>query len=208
LSDRDRARIDLQFGVYLHQLHSIQNDWFGPPLPAKSEAWEPSYSWQESFTLLLENLLHTVENDHQNIDLPYSDLRKYLSRAIGFYLFDDVEVPRLVWFTGNEEDVLISCPGDAKDPTIANVALTFAHAMWGDPLLESLFMPPGPSQGLLEGYGEPLIVFSRQRTKRVWYTVYLALLILVERAEDGKMKKRVKEVLTNCAEQLKDAPCY
>lgn len=148
-----------------------------------------------------------IESDHlRKIDLPYSDLRKYLSRAIGFYLFDDVEVPSLVWFTGNEDDILISCPDESAEPTIANVALKFTHAMWGDPLLESFFMPPGPSQGVLEGYEVPLMPFARQRTKRIWYTIYLALIMLVE--GDGEQREWAHKVLSKSAEQLKDAPCY
>jgi len=208
LSDKDSARIDLQLGVYLHQLHSIQNDWFGPPLPAKSKPQEPSYNWQETFTLLLEDLLRIVEHDHQNIDIPYADFRKYLSRAIGSYLFEDVEVPSLVWVTGCQDDILISCPDESTEPKIEIVTLAFAHGIWGDPLLECIFLPPGPSQAVLEGYGEPLIKFPRQKTKRMWYTVYLLLVVLVERDGDGELDELVMEALSICAEQLKDAPCY
>jgi hypothetical protein len=172
-----------------------------------SEPQEPSYSWQETFTVLLETLLHTVEND-LHINLPYIDLRKCLSRAIGFYLFDDVEVPSLVSFTGDEHDVLLSCPKDSSQPAIAAMAFTNVHALWGDPLIETLFMPPGPSQGILEGYQAPLIVFSRQKTKRIWYTVFLALVVLVERGGEVEQGKWAKEVLSECVEQLKDAPCY
>jgi hypothetical protein len=79
-------------------------------------------------------------------------------------------------------------------------------------MLETLFMPPGPSQALLEAYmdgGGPLIAFPRQRTKRIWYTLFLAGIVLVEEA--GKDDCKVgwaTELIRECVEKLKDAPCY
>jgi len=226
--------IDLQLGVYLSQLHAIQNDWFGLPLPI--EPADPSYSWQETFTLLLETLLRDLELKDQESLIPYEDVRRYLSRAIGFFLFDDVETPSLIWFTGTEDDVYITIPfSDESDseaqptPTIRTILPNFAHSLWGDPLLETVFMPPGPSTALLEGYvdggGGPLIVFPRQKTKRIWYTVFLALLVLADygvaaqgpgasvQARDETCfteEKRIwaREMLKQCVEALKDAPCY
>lgn len=240
LSPRENILIDLQLGANLRQLHNIQNDWFGfpkptPPVSSPSpNIWQDldpsSYSWQESFTPILEYLLQAVESAH--LPLPYEDIRRYLSRAIGSFLFDDVEVPSLIWFTGSEDDVLVSIPSalpslvassstpavtdtvPVSTPTIELILPNFAHALWADPLLESLFNPPGPSAALLEGYldsgGGPLIVFPRQRTKRLWYTLFLALVILVEHEEekeDGTWTWALN-VLADCVKALKDAPCY
>jgi len=210
------ARIDLQLGLYLRQLHSIQNDWFGIPQPNDKEPMEPSYSWQESFTLLLETILIELESRSASgleLEIPFEEIRRYLSRAIGFFLFDDVEVPSLIGFTLSNEDVLISLPSasTADEPHIVSLPIP-THALWADPMLETLFMPPGPSQALLEAYtngGGSLIVFPRQRTKRIWYTLFLAGVVLAESVrEDVEKVKWATELIRECMEKLKDAPCY
>lgn len=239
LKPMDALLIDLQLGKFLGQLHSrVQNDWFGQPRP--SEPLDPTYSWQESFTALLEALLVQVESGAgaHGVQLPFEEIRRYLSRAIAFFLFDDVEVPSFVWFTGSEDDIYLYIPpstgtplGVPKSPMIAAILPNVAHALWGDPLLESFFLPnPGPTQALLEGYvgggGGPLTVFPRQKTKRIWYTLFLALVVLTERgagAGDGggtdadadadaesDVDKRVwaKSTVDECVRALEDAPCY
>jgi len=216
LNPEDNTRIDLQLGLYLRQLHSIQNDWFGPPLSSRKQPMDPSYSWQESFTLLLESVLTELECRPANelgMDIPFEQIRRCLSRAIGFFLFDDVAAPSLVCFTLSDEDVLIALPpaSQADEPRITSFPLP-TYALWADPMLEMLFMPPGPSQALLEAYMDgsgPLIVFPRQRTKRVWYTLFLACVVLTEGA--GKEERKVAwatNVIQECVDTLKDAPCY
>ena len=215
-SPEQSARIDLQLGLHLRQLHFIQNDWFGLPLPGGKEPAEPSYSWQESFVLFLETILVELESHPANesgLEIPFEEIRKYLSRAIGFFLFDDVEVPSLIGFTWSDEDVLIALPSalESGEPRIAFLPLP-THALWADPMLETFLMPPGPSQALLEAYMDgrgPLIIFPRQRTKRVWYTLFLAGSVIVEGARDGGGKAGwAAAVIRECVDQLKDAPCY
>jgi hypothetical protein len=218
LTPESNARIDLQLGIYLRQLHSIQNDWFGVPFPRDKEPVDPSYSWQESFTLYLDALLVDLETRPANelgIDIPFEDIRRYLSRAIGYFLFDDVDVPSLVGFTLSDEDILISLPQSGlrpeERPHIISLPLP-THALWADPLIETLFMPPGPSRALLEGYMEgegSLIVFPRQRTKRIWYTLFLAGVVLAKGSgEDEEHVRWAIEMIRECVKKLKDAPCY
>ncbi|KAH7926558.1 hypothetical protein BV22DRAFT_1008798, partial [Leucogyrophana mollusca] len=218
LTPKQEALIDLRLGSYLQSLHSLQNDWFGLPLPDGSTPTDPAcYSWQDTFTALFEELLSEVEELE---GLPGEDIRRYLSRAFGSFLFDDAEVPCLVWLTGSQEDVFVSVTsGETEaDIDIAYVLPTFSRALWGDPLLEAFFMPPGPSTALSEGYSEagggPLIVFPRQRTKRMWYTLFLALIVLADEKRAGETEdirgKAIwaREILPKCVEALKDAPCY
>ncbi|KIJ62231.1 hypothetical protein HYDPIDRAFT_94784 [Hydnomerulius pinastri MD-312] len=214
----------------------------------EGEDWT-RYSWQDTFVLQLEELLAEVCGDEgangntdsgEGLGINVEELRRYLSRAIGSFLFEDVEMPRLIWVTGSEEDVIVSLTpekgshassdtagaGGEAEADIAYFLPTFGHALWGDPLMEAWFLPPGPNQAITEGYfdgeeGGALIVFPRQKTKRVWYTVYMALIVLAEerrrqRTGDGETgvaegwEKVVwaKEVLPKCVNILKDAPCY
>jgi len=204
------------------------------------------YSWQDTFVLHLEELLEQVCGDAEArntapsgymVDIDVDELRRSLCRAIGSFLFDDVEMPRLVWVTGNEEDVIVSLiprqdrkqggDGTTSDDDTADIAYilpTFEHALWGDPLMEALFLPPGPTTAISEGYfgGEEdgaLIVFPRHKTKRTWYTVYMALLVLAEEMSQGEGEKTTRasereaiqwarSILPECVEILKNAPCY
>lgn len=184
-------------GAHLKQLHDIDNDWFGAP-------GSPSdvISWQEAFTALLDTLLQRVEGDEIWAQGGLmEDLRKSLSRAIGFYLFDDVEVPSLVWFTGDESSVLVC--GDGERDVASWFGFSFA--LWGDPLLETMFM--SPSKAVLEGYQGSLIVFQRQTTKRTWYTLFFALLVMVESENEDKVKQ-ARALVVKCVDILKTAPCY
>ncbi|THU85142.1 hypothetical protein K435DRAFT_869620, partial [Dendrothele bispora CBS 962.96] len=144
-------------------------------------------------------------------------------RAIAFYLFEDVEVPSLVWFTGSEDDIYIFKPSSSKDPpNIAAFLPNLTHAIWGDPLLETFFLPsssspetnPSPSPAMMQGYleagGSNLLIFTRQKTKRLWYTVFLALVTMAEHMgheEDDKMSWAL-QTLKECTEKLKEAACY
>ncbi|KAF8547490.1 hypothetical protein OG21DRAFT_1607383 [Imleria badia] len=200
------------------------------------------YSWQDTFVLQLEELLDYVCGDAEarktvpsgyTVGIDVDELRRALFRAIGSFLFDDVEMPRLIWVTGNEEDVIVSLtPGEGKkqgsdgeedmEADIAYILPTFGRALWGDPLMEAWFMPPGPTTAVHEGYFEgeedgTLIVFPRHKTKRTWYTVYLALLVLAEedsvgegekfaQASDRERIQWARSILPECAEILKNAP--
>ena len=263
LHPRQLARIELRLGTYLRALHGVTNDWFGQPAdPSKltrpasalptflfstendgmaEEDWS-RYSWQDTFVLMLEELLAELTGEDGNpalfdlreeLGIDVKELRRYLSRAIGAFLFDDVEMPGMIWVTGNDADIFVSLPtsgntnadGEAE-ADIAYLLPTFSHTLWGDPLMEAWFIPPGPSQAINEGYfgseEGTLIVFPRQKTKRLWYTVYLALLVLAEERRghqtrqegtSGKGEHRSKvgwarDILPKCVRGLKDAPCY
>ncbi|CDO68977.1 hypothetical protein BN946_scf184777.g7 [Trametes cinnabarina] len=210
LSPRQAALLDLRTGAYLKQLHDVQNDWFGLP----SQAQDALYSWQEAFTPLLEGLLEDAQR--AGVALPYEDVRRYLSRAIGSFLFDDCEVPSLVSFTGDEDatfvdfDLETGAPGGADADVAVTSFAAFSHALWGDPLLETMLL--NPSAAFIEGYGGPVILFGRQKTKRLWYTVFLTLVVLLQAKKSGEVENEkvqwAEEMLHKSVAALKDAPCY
>ncbi|RDB26805.1 hypothetical protein Hypma_005406 [Hypsizygus marmoreus] len=254
LSPQAQLSIELLLGQFLGQLHSgVQNDWYGLPIFGPGEGGgDERYSWQETFTGLMDRVLTELEvREHEyELGITYSDVHRYLSRAIASFLFDDVEVPSLVWLTGSEHDIYITLPSPspsssshpslppASSPTpgtIAAILPNITHALWGDPLLESLMMGPalgeGPSRAFMEGYagggGGPVLVFARQKTKRMWYTLFLAGVVLLrygpgnqnedgegegeeEEEEEwiGEKRRWARDVIGQCVERLRDAPCY
>jgi hypothetical protein len=200
------ASLDLRTGVALRTMHNLQSEWCGPP-PLESEGL---YSWQEGFTLLVEEALDAAESAGLASADNVAALRSCLARAIGAFLFDDVEVPSLVALTTGAESVFVA-DGDGE-PRLALLLPSLAHLLYGDPLLERAFSPAeAPSRALLEGYGTPPpIVFARQRTKRMWYDLYLGIVVLLgaRRVGNGQNIDWAVQLVEQNRVLIKDAPCY
>lgn len=184
------------FGQHLKKIHAIDNDWFGVP-------GEPSdvISWEEAFTLLLEALLEKTEADGLRHTVKIEHIRGALSRAIGFFLFDDVEVPSLVWLTGDESSVMeMEENGESK-----LMLLGFSHAVWGDPRMERVFMDE--VKDIQEGYDENLFSLPRQRIKGIWYALFFALLVVAE-SEDARRVEKARLKVKECVNQLQLVEYY
>jgi len=178
------------FGQHLRKIHTIDNDWFGVP-------GEPSevISWEEAFTLLLEALLDKTEADELWDTVKIEHIRRALSRAIGFFLFDDIEVPSLVWLTGDESSAMeVEENGESK-----LTFLGFSHAVWGDPRMERVFMDE--VKDIQEGYAENLFLLPRQRIKGVWYSLFFALLMVAE-SEDVRRVEKARLKVEECVNRL------
>ncbi|KIY69424.1 hypothetical protein CYLTODRAFT_372721 [Cylindrobasidium torrendii FP15055 ss-10] len=204
LTPEQRVLVDLEIGACLGRLHSrVMNEYYGQP--AVVPPADPSISWQETFTHIVETTLTAAEA--AGYEFAYTSIRAALSRAIAFFLFDDVEVPSLIWFTGSSDDVYLKL---GPTPSIAAVLPNMSRAVWGDPLMEGFFLER--SEALMEGYknagGEPLLVFPRQKTKRMWYDLVLALVVLLERGKTGPQATWALETIEKVTESLKNAPCY
>jgi len=210
------ASLDLRFGVALRTLHNLQSEWCGPP-PLESEGL---YSWQETFERLVDEALCAAESagdifaSGEEEEDVVAALRACLARAIGAFLFDDVEVPSLVALTTGAESVFVADADgdDDAEPRLALLLPSFAHLLYGDPLLERAFSPSeAPSRALLEGYGSPPpIVFARQRTKRMWYDLYLGLVVLLgtRRVGSNQNVDWATQLVEHNRVLIRDAPCY
>jgi hypothetical protein len=184
------------FGQHLRKIHAIDNDWFGVP-------GEPSdvIGWEEAFTLLLEALLDKTETDELWDTVKLSRVRGALSQAIGFFLFDDVDVPSLVWLTGDQSSAMeFEENGESK-----LTFLGFSHAVWGDPRMEHVFMDE--VKDVQEGYNENLFLLPRQKIKRVWYSLFFALLVVAE-SEDTRRVERARLKVEECVDELQLVEYY
>ncbi|KAI9511516.1 hypothetical protein F5148DRAFT_328806 [Russula earlei] len=200
------ASLDLRFGFALRTLHSLQSDWCGPP-PLESDGL---YNWQEAFAFLMEEALTAAGSAGIVSTVVVTTLRSYLARAIGAFLFEDVEVPSLIALTTGAESVFVAEVNG--EPQLALLLPSLAHLLYGDPLLERAFSPSQvPSKALLEGYGQPApIVFVRQRTKRMWYDLYLGLVVQLggRTVGDDQGMDWAVQLVEHIRVLLKDAPCY
>lgn len=205
LTPEQAASFDLLVGVALRTMHNLESEWCGPPALEN----EGLYNWQEAFTLLVEETLSAAEAAGIASADDVIALRSYLGRAIGAYLFDDVEVPSLVSLTTGAESVFVAEVDGG--PRLALLLPSFAHLLYGDPLLERAFSPSeAPSNALLKGYGTPPpIVFARQRTKRMWYDLYLGLVVRLgaRRVGNDQNMDWAVRLVEHSRILIKDAPC-
>jgi hypothetical protein len=142
-------------------------------------------------------------------------LRPPLARAIGAFLLSDADAPSLVWFTGSAEDVFLAFTPEAR--SARSRSCSRSRTRCGATRFEAFFAGPGEaSAAFWEGYRTArgtqnggLMVFPRQRTKRLWYDVFLALVVPRERhgTEDEKTRW-AGETPVKCAGASRDAPCY
>ena len=206
LTPQQATSLDLRLGIALRTMHNLQSEWCGPP-PLEKEGL---YSWQEAFTLLVEETLSAAESAGIASAHDITTLRGYLARAIGAFLFDDVEVPSLVTLTTGAESVFVADVDG--EPRLALLLPSLAHLLYGDPLLDRAFSPSeAPSRAVLEGYGTPPpIVFARQHTKRMWYDLYLGLVALLgaRRAGHDQNIDWAVRLVEQSRVLIKDAPCY
>lgn len=210
LPPEQTASLELRFGLALRTLHNLQSEWCGPP----SLESEGLYSWQETFERLVDEAFDAAESagDIFASAEDVAALRGCLARAIGAFLFDDVEVPSLVALTIGAESAFVVDTDDGGEPQLALLLPSFAHLLYGDPLLERAFSPSeAPSRALLEGYGSPPpIVFARQRTKRMWYDLYLGLVVLLgtKRVDSDQNVDWATQLVEHNRVLIRDAPCY
>lgn len=208
LTERQLMLLYLRLGAHFKRIHEeVQNDWFGLASQEKDEL----YSWEAAFA----NQFHNVLSEAQQLgeeSLPYLEIRKCLSRAIGSFLFDDCEVPSLVSFLGHEESIFVDfnpeSPTQDDEIPITSI-LSLSHALWGDPLMEMVFV--SPDEAFLEGYGGSPIVFPRQDTKRLFYTLFRALVVLVQTYKlEGKASDTTRDwargMVIECTRGLENAP--
>lgn len=188
----EKIKFDYCIGNFLRLLHQIDGEFFGRPGTPEDER---QYTWQDAFVLALEEALDSVQ-DTVGPDFPGETIRRQLSCAIGSFLFDDVEWPSLVTITADEGSFLLS----EDNNVVCTLANGLPRAVWGDPLMERLFVEP--RWPLVMGYkeregstpeyfanGSPdkssisesgLTILPRQNTKMLWYQLYAALIPIAE----------------------------
>ncbi len=100
--------------------------------------------------------------------------------------FDEVTRPRLVHWDLWGGNVFVDLDGDDADVT---GVIDFERSMWADPLMEFI---PGRLRDIdayESGYGRPLLATRPERIRRLFYNVYLGLVLVIE---DGPRQYEVK----------------
>ncbi|MFG3137214.1 phosphotransferase family protein [Streptomyces sp. NPDC048211] len=158
-----------ELGTLNRELNSIVGPHFGPLQGPGSG------TWREAFTQMIEDTLEDGQRAGVDIGRPYDDIREVLAGNAA--VLDDVTEPRFVELDLWTKNSMI------RGGRIVAV-LDHERAVWADPLMEAGFtgidLPVfGDPSDFMSGYGLGRLSVS-QRTRRRLYSLYLAVIMIVE----------------------------
>jgi hypothetical protein len=226
LAPAQHAALDLRRGAFYAALHAVDNDYYGRH---DTEEMERLLSWQDAFLLMLEEALEeafpaaTTDANAAADAARAAAVRALLVRALGAFVFEDVEWPHLAACVPDASaDVLLaSAPDDPAGALEIACALPLglSCARWGDPLLErALRGPPAPSAAFHAGYtgaDEAPVPRARERAKALWYRVLDAAVVLAytraagaESADGMREAELARGEIDECVARLREIPVY
>jgi len=158
-----------ELGALNREINSITGERFGPL------TGDGSPTWREAFAIMIEDTLD--DGRRAGVDLGWSDEEVRAALAAHADALDEVTVPRLVEVDLWTKNSMI------RDGRIVAI-LDHERAVWGDPLMEAgltgLDLPVfGDPSDFMAGFGMTELT-DAERTRRRLYSLYLALIMVVE----------------------------
>ena len=190
LSIEQNGEIEEQLGRITADINAIENGTFG------YYASGPRFdNWPDAFRWMCGLLF--VDAERYQIKLPLSEREFFAKFEEHRAIFDAVTAPRLVHWDLWAGNIFVTFDGDR--PTIEGI-VHFERALWGDPLMESYL---GRLEGLgayFEGYGRDLLATPAHRLRRIFYNIYLDLIMIIE---DGPRQYDDKRSVAWAQERLR-----
>ncbi|WP_347344384.1 phosphotransferase [Microbacterium sp.] len=158
-----------ELGALNREINSVVGPHFGPLLGAGSP------TWREAFTTMIDDTLRDGDRVGIDIGWGHDEIRAVIVENA--QTLDEVTVPRLVEVDLWAKNSMI------RDGRIVAI-LDHERAVYGDPLMEAgltgLDMPFfGDPSDFMAGFGLTALT-PAQRTRRRLYSLYLALIMVVE----------------------------
>jgi aminoglycoside phosphotransferase (APT) family kinase protein len=169
LSDDQRTQIRCEMGRITREIGQISGPAFG--YWAQPEA--PGVSWRTCFTNMVEGVLRDGEAASVQLPLPYDEIRRRM--ALHSPALDEIITPRLVHWDLWDGNIFV-------DPLSGKITglIDFERVLWGDPLIEAIFIDRNPDSQAIAGYGENLLSSPAGQTRRLLYNAYLFLIMVIE----------------------------
>lgn len=189
LSDKQNNRIEYQLGKITAQINAFEHTSFGYYAFGQFDNWTDAFRWM--CTLLFDDARR------YRIDVELSEQEFFEIFDEHQAAFSEVSRPKLVHWDLWAGNIFITFDGDM--PKIEAV-FDFERALWGDPLMESY---PGRLDGIphyIAGYGEEILSTQRQRLRRIFYNIYLDLIMIIE---DGPRQFDDKKSVTWARNRLR-----
>ncbi len=170
LSPEQNSSIEYQLGQITAHINAFEHTAFG--YYAFGQEFD---NWPDAFYWMCEMLFADAKRYQINLELSelefFDKLEEY--RAI----FAEITRPQLVHWDLWAGNIFITFDDDI--PNIAGI-IDFERALWGDPLMESY---PGRLVGIpdyIAGYGQNILATQAQRIRRIFYNIYLDLIMIIE----------------------------
>jgi aminoglycoside phosphotransferase (APT) family kinase protein len=169
LSVEEQARVDAEMGRLTRQIGTIHGSSFG----YWAQPEKPGVTWRECFARMVEGVLQDGLDMDIDLHLPYEQIRARVQRHLG--VLDEIVTPQLVHWDLWDGNIFV-------DPQTLRITglIDFERALWGDPLIEGIFINIDPASSAAQGYGAELLSTPQRRMQRLLYNVYLHLIMVVE----------------------------
>lgn len=190
-SEAQNNSIEFQLGRITACINAFEHPTFG------YFAYGPDFdTWPDAFAWMCEQLFADARRYGIVLDLSEAEFFDKLDehRAI----FAEVTRPRLVhWdlWAGN-----IFVARDENSPAITGI-VDFERSLWGDPLMEAYLARLNNMPNYMAGYGQDLLATHSQRLRRIFYNIYLHLIMVIE---DGPRQYEDKGIVRWAQERLSE----
>ena len=196
INDKQNYSILFQLGRLTAVINSYEGESFGYfNLDKKFDSWYDAFHWMCS--LLFKDAIR------YDVNLPLSDIH-FFSLLEKYKLnFDEVKKPQLIHWDLWHANIFVKSINDDytvnDDYTLTGV-IDFERAIWGDPLMENvIFDINDENKPYFEGYKQNLLSTPNQKTRRLFYNMYLCLVMVIE---DGPREYRDKSSVKWASEEL------
>jgi aminoglycoside phosphotransferase (APT) family kinase protein len=170
LSVEQNNAIEYQLGQITAHINSFENSSFGYYAYGREfDNWTEAFHWMCSLLF--------ADARRYGIALKLSEQDFYAQFDKHRAIFEQVTRPRLVHWDLWAGNIFITF--NADEPKISGI-VDFERALWGDPLMESYL---GRLRGIphyLAGYGQDPLATRAQRLRRIFYNIYLDLIMIIE----------------------------
>ncbi len=189
LSNGQNNIIEYQLGQITARINAFENTTFGYYAFGQEFAnWADAFHWMCS-------LLYADARRYQITTEP-SEQEFFAKFAEHRVIFAEITRPQLVHWDLWAGNIFITFDGEG--PQIEGI-VDFERALWGDPLMESYLGRLREIPSYLAGYGQDILATQAQRLRRIFYNIYLDLIMIIE---DGPRQYKDKQSVKWAQERL------
>jgi fructosamine-3-kinase len=182
LSAEQNASLETQLGHIIARISAFTNPTFGLYAGRQFDNWLQAFTWMCSLVF--------ADAGKYCIEVPVSE-----SEFMGLLdrhadVFAQVVQPQLVHWDLWEGNVFVTMNGG--EPVISGI-IDFERSYWGDPLSENPFGKGAGAVNFIKGYGTDILASHGDKVRRIFYSLYLYLVMIVEDGPRQYVDKRTVE---------------
>ena len=169
LPPASQEQIQHEMGRFTRAISAITHDVFG----YWAQPSAPGVSWKDCFAAMTRGVLQDGLDVDAKLPMPYDEI--YQRMESHFDALEEVTTPRLVHWDLWDGNIFV-------DPSSHRVTglIDFERALWGDPLIEVIFMNLNPDSPAALGFGGNVLRTENERRRRLLYNAYLFLIMIIE----------------------------